>query len=85
MGQGVVWTAEAGHGVPAGFGDDARGPVRLPVQTETRQTSAELQQGGSTARFWSVPGAQQQRQTLVTELLVVALGRHGGRVHQAGI
>lgn len=37
VGQRVVRTTEAGHGVPAGLGDDARRPVRLPAQnTNTR-------------------------------------------------
>lgn len=37
VGQRVVRTTKAGHGVPAGLGDDARRPVRLPAQnTNTR-------------------------------------------------
>lgn len=35
--------------------------------------------------FMFVPGSQQQRQTLVAELLFVALGGHGGGVDQTGI
>lgn len=31
VGQGVMWTTEAGHGVPAGLGDDAGRPIDLPV------------------------------------------------------
>lgn len=35
VGQRIVWTTEAGHGVPAGLGDDAGRPVHLPAQTDT--------------------------------------------------
>lgn len=34
---------------------------------------------------FSVPGSQQQGQTFVTELLVIALSGQGGGVDQAGI
>lgn len=39
----------------------------------------------SESRSAIVPGSQQQCETLVTELLLVALGGHGEGVDQAGI
>lgn len=34
---------------------------------------------------WWLPGSQQQRQAVVAELLVKALGAGGGGIHQAGV